>query len=174
MKKDIQPGDVHVLNISNIEDGEVRTDNMDSIDVEERKIKRYQLMAEDVVMTCRGTVNKNAVFRATSGLVIASANIIVIRFGPDIVSDYVKVFLESPVGQTLIKSFQRGTTVMNINPKDIAEMEIPVPDLAQQQQIANEYQQEFEQYKDTIRQATNRWHEKREHLYQRLLDEGER
>lgn len=173
MKKDIKPGNVYVLNISNIEDGEVRTDNMDTMDEEDRKIRRYELVENDLVMTCRGTVNKAAVFRGATETVIASANIIVIRFKKEMISDYVKIFLESPIGRTLVRSFQRGTTVMNINPKDIAEMEVPFLDPGRQREIVADYQEEFERYKQTIQQATDRWTNKKENVYQRLLDEGE-
>jgi hypothetical protein len=169
MKGDIKPGDTHVLNISNIEAGEVLFDDMDTLDEDERKIRRYELQENDLVMTCRGTVNKVAVFEGASKLVIASANIIVVRFKAGILSHYVKVFLESPVGTTLIKSFQRGTTVMNINPKDISEIEIPLLDIDQQQGIVDQYKQEFEQYKRTVEQASTRWKEQKEIVFDRIL-----
>lgn len=62
---------------------------------------------------------------------------------------------------------------MNINPKDITEMEIPVPELEQQRQIADEYMQEFERYKETVKAAEERWKRKKDDVFQRLLDEGE-
>ncbi|MCG8538837.1 MAG: restriction endonuclease subunit S [Clostridia bacterium] len=169
MKKDIQPGKIHVLNISNIEDGQIIYDDMDTIDEEERKIKRYELLEKDLVITCRGTINKVAVYEGSNKAIIASANIIVIRFKGDILSDYVKIFLESPIGTTIIRSFQRGTTVMNINPKDIGEMEIPIALLDKQEQIVKQYIKERELYVETIRNAERRWISHKTEIYEKLL-----
>lgn len=169
MKKDIQPGKIHVLNISNIEDGHIIFDEMDTIDEEERKIKRYELLDNDLVVTCRGTINKAAVYKASDKLVIASANIIVIRFKEKVMSDYVKIFMESPVGSTIIKSFQRGTTVMNINPKDIGEMEVPLAKIEVQKQIVDEYLNENKLYIDTIRKAEKRWETHKQEIFEKIL-----
>ena len=169
MKGDLKPGDFAVLNISNIEEGEVIFENMDTIDEDERKIKRYELMENDLVITCRGTVIKVAVFKNAPRKVIASANIIVVRFKERINSDYVKIFLESPVGTTLIHSFQRGTTIMNLNPKDIGELGIPLLDYHVQDEIVNKYKKNYQAYKETVRSATKRWVEEKQSIYQRLL-----
>lgn len=108
LKDDIKPGKVFILNISDIEDGEVLLDNMDTIDEEERKVKRYQLEEGDILLTCRGTVNKVALFPETGRMVIASANIIVVRVKVKVLPLYLKLFLESPLGQMLVKSFSAG------------------------------------------------------------------
>jgi hypothetical protein len=173
MKGDLKPGEIYVLNISNIDNGEVILGDMETIDEDERKVKRYELQKNDLVMTCRGTVTKVAIYYGSKQKVIASANIIAIRIKENILSEFVKIFLESPVGITLIKSFQRGTTVMNINPKDISELEIPLLEVEQQQAIIEQYKIEFEQYKQTIEQATKRWQEQRENVYNRILSSKE-
>jgi hypothetical protein len=170
MKSHIQPGEISVLNISNIEDGEIIWEGMDTIDEEYRKVRRYELEPGDLVMTCRGTVNKVAVVRELPKKVIASANIIVVRFSKEVMSEYVKIFLESPVGTQLVKTFQRGTTVMNINPADLGEMEIPLPDIAEQRKIVEEYRKEHQLYFETVRKAKERWEKKRQQIYDQLLD----
>lgn len=170
MKKDIQPGKIQVLNISDIEDGHIIFDEMDTIDEEERKIRRYELLDNDLVVTCRGTVNKVAVYKANNKFVIASANIIVIRFKEKVMSDYVKIFMESPVGSTIIKSFQRGTTVMNINPKDIGEMEVPIANIEVQKQIVDEYLYENQLYIETIRKTEKRWETHKQEIFEKILN----
>ncbi|MBH8592651.1 restriction endonuclease subunit S [Paenactinomyces guangxiensis] len=170
MKSHIQPGEISVLNISNIEEGEIIWDGMDTIDEEYRKVRRYELERGDLVITCRGTVNKAAVVRELPKKVIASANIIVVRFSKKVMSEYVKIFLESPLGTQLIKTFQRGTTVMNINPADLGEMEIPLPDLEEQQKLVEEYQQEHQLYLETVRKAQERWQKNRRQIYDQLFD----
>lgn len=168
MKKDIRPGEIAVLNISNLEEGEVLWDGLDTIAEERRKVRRYELEPGDLVMTCRGTVNKFAVIDQLPRTVIASANIIVLRFKEGIDSTWAKIFLESPVGAALVKSFQRGGTVMNINPGDIGELEIPWPDPQKQQRLIEEYRREWEHLRETIRQAEERWKNKRTAIEQQL------
>ena len=169
MKKDLKAGEIFVLNISNIEDGQILYDGLDTIDEEERKIKRYQLEDNDLVITCRGTSNKVAVYKQLDKKVIASANIIVIRLKEKIKSDFLKIFLESPVGKTIIKTFQRGTTVMNINPKDIGEMEIPLLPVGKQDQIIEEYLSELEQCRELIKKAETRWGNIKNSIYEEIL-----
>ena len=115
-----------MLNISNIENGQIDYSNMDTINEEERKVKRYELTTGDVVLSCRGTAIKSAVFKNQDKTIIASANLIVIRPKEKVKSEFIRIFFESPVGLAIIKSFQRGTTIMNINHSDIMEMEIPL------------------------------------------------
>ena len=168
LKQDLKPGSVKVLNISNIEDGEVILDQLETIHEEERKVKRYEILPGDLVMTCRGTVTKIAVFPEQNDLVIASANIIVIRFKQLIRSDYAKIFLESPLGLSLIQSFQRGTTVININPSDVAELELPLLPMEKQAVLIEKYRQEKVRYKKAIREATQRWQQEKERIFSQL------
>lgn len=168
LKKDVSIGKIAVLNISNIDNGEINYADMNSIDEEERKIKRYELADGDLVLTCRGTAIKAAVFRKQDKTVIASANIIVIRPKAQVLGDYIKLFFESPIGTTLIKSFQRGTTIMNINHTDIMELEISIIPMSQQLDMVEKYKKEFQLYKETVIQAEKRWQDIRNKLYEKL------
>lgn len=172
LKQDLRAGNIKVLNISNLEDGEVNLEQLETIDEEERKVKRYEILPDDLVMACRGTVNKLAIFPESEGTVIASANIIVIRFKSAILSGFAKIFLESPVGTTLIQSFQRGTTVMNLNPSDVAEIEIPLLSKEEQQDRIHKYVEEKERFKATVRDATARWEQVKNKLYSDLYGGG--
>lgn len=168
LKKDVLIGKIAVLNISDIENGEIDYSKMDTIDDDERKVKRYELITGDVALTCRGTAIKTAVFSEQDKMIIASANIVVIRPRDEILGSYIKMFLESPVGTTLIKSFQRGTTIMNINHSDIMELEIPLLPVYQQRDMVAEYEKELQFYKESIKKAEDRWHKTRNRIYQRL------
>ena len=161
LKDDVKPGKIFILNISNIEDGEVKLDNLDTINEEERKVKRYQLERDDILLTCRGTVNKVALFPETGRLVIASANIIVIRVKDQVLPLYLKMFLESSVGQMLVKSFQRGTNVMNINPNDIGELEIPLIPFKRQQELAGRFAEGLSRYQRERAAIEKRWQAQR-------------
>lgn len=169
LKKDTTLGDIAVLNISNIENGEINYLNMDTIAEEERKIKRYELLDGDVVLSCRGTAIKSAVFKKQDKIVIASANVIAIRPKEKVLGKYIQIFLESPIGMAMIKSFQRGTTIMNINHSDIMEMEIPIIPMHEQQDIVQQYDQELSIYKKAVSEAEIRWESTKNVLYNKLI-----
>jgi len=169
LKKDTAPGNISVLNISNIEDGEIDYSNLDTIDEEERKVKRYELEAGDVVLSCRGTAIKSAVFKKQINPVIASANLIVIRPKERVKGEFIKIFFESPIGLALIKSLQRGSVVMNINHTDIMEIEIPLLPTDHQEEIVKKYYQEFVAYKNAVSKAEQRWKKIKDTIYNGLV-----
>jgi restriction endonuclease S subunit len=169
LKKDTTLGDIAVLNISNLESGEINYSNMDTITEEERKIKRYELLDGDVILSCRGTAIKSAVFKQQDKTVIASANVIAIRPKDKDLGRYIQIFLESPIGMAMIKSFQRGTTIMNINHSDIMEMEIPIIPIHEQQEMIRQYDQELKLYKKVINEAETRWETTKHTLYNKLI-----
>lgn len=169
LKKDVKPGKILVLNISNITDTGIDYSNMDSIDEEERKIKRYELIDGDIVLSCRGLAIKTGVYRKQKSIVIALANVIVIRPNNRVLSDYIKIFFESPVGIALIKSFQRGTTIVNINHTDIMEMEIPLLSIEEQKELIAHYKAESILYQQAVSKAEERYLREKEKIYERLL-----
>ncbi|HSW36146.1 MAG TPA: restriction endonuclease subunit S, partial [Candidatus Limnocylindrales bacterium] len=169
LKKDTALGNISILNISNIENGEMDYRDLDTINEEERKVKRYELMTDDVVLSCRGTAVKSAVFTKQDKIIIASANLIVIRPKEKVKGAFIKIFFESPVGLAIIKSFQRGTTVMNINYSDIMEIEIPLLPIIKQEEIINQYQVELEAHQETINKAESRWSNTKDGIYNALM-----
>ncbi len=169
LKKDIKPGEYRVLNISDIQDGEIILRDLRTINEDPRKVLRYEIKYDDVLLSCRGTIDKVAVFKSTNHKVIASANILIIRLkNKEVLSDYLKIFLESPLGSALIKSFQRGSVIMNINQEDIKEMKIPKLPLENQKQIISNYNNEKKLFKDVTEKAHNRWNENKRKIYSQL------
>jgi len=169
LKKDVKPGKILVLNISNITDAGINYSDMDNIDEEERKIKRYELIDGDIVISCRGSVIKTGVFRKQKNIVIASANVIVIRPNDKVSGEYLKIFFESPVGVALIKSFQRGTTIVNLNHADIMEMEIPLLSIEEQKALVAHYEAESTLYREAVTKAESRYSAEKEKIFERLL-----
>ncbi|MEG1972146.1 MAG: restriction endonuclease subunit S, partial [Oscillospiraceae bacterium] len=169
LKKTSSQGNIYILNISNIENSEIDYSSLEAIDEDRRKIKRYELNDGDIVLTCRGTAVKSALFKRQEKPVIASSNIVVIRVGEKVTSGYIFLFLQSPVGISLIKSFRRSTAVMNLNHTDIMEMEIPMLPLTVQKEISKDYEEEILKYNETIRTAGNRLSEIKNELYKKIL-----
>ncbi len=150
-------GNIGVINISNINDTGIDYSGLDYIVDEERKVSRYILQTGDVLVTARGTTVKIAVFEEQSSICIPSANINVIRPKDVLNGTYLKLFLESPVGTKMLKSLQRGTGVVNINFKDMSELEVPVLPLEAQEALVQEYNTGLNLYKETIAAAEEGW-----------------
>jgi len=156
-KKD-PAGSIGVVNISNIGEYELDYEGLDHLEEEERKVANYLLQEGDVLLPARGTAIRTAVFHKQKYPCIASSNVIVIRpEAKTLDSTYLKIFLDSPIGNKLISGAQQGMTVMNISYKDLNILEIPIPVLEQQKIVAQEYTEELKRYKETVAAAAKRW-----------------
>ena len=153
-------GNIGVVNISNIGEYDIDYDKLDHIQEEERKIANYLLQEGDVLLPARGTAIRTAVFHEQSYPCIASSNVIVIR--PDqknLIGGYLKVFLDSSIGNKMISGVQQGMAVMNISYKDLNVLEVPLPSMKKQQAVVKEYQDELEKYRKAVEAAEQRWNE---------------
>lgn len=154
----VDGGNVSVINISNISNIGIDYTNLETINEEERKVARYLLQDGDVLITTKGFSIKVAVFEKQPRMCVASSNLCVIRTQSKLLNGtYLKLFLESDVGIKLLKSLQRGTTIVNINYQDICQLEVPVPLLDDQIEVANEYKQGLNLYVKTISAAESAW-----------------
>lgn len=154
----VDGGNVSVINISNISNIGIDYTNLETINEEERKVARYLLQDGDVLITTKGFSIKVAVFEKQPRMCVASSNLCVIRTQSKLLNGtYLKLFLESDVGIKLLKSLQRGTTIVNINYQDICQLEVPVPLLDDQIEVVNEYKQGLNLYVKTISAAESAW-----------------
>lgn len=161
-------GSIAVINISNLTETGIDYGGLEMLDEEERKVARYALEEGDVLVTSRGTTIKTAVFHKQNSTCIPSANINVIRPSTRIRGEYLKLFLESPVGDKMLKSLQRGTTVMNINYKDLGDLEIPLLSLEEQDNLISEYNEALSLYRKTLEAAEEAWNGVKKNIQSRL------
>lgn len=102
-----------------------------------RKVNRYLVQPNDVLLSCRGTTNKVAILTGNTKPTAISANLIAIRPGPQILPAYLLTFLQSPPGQAELNKLARGIAQQSFTVSDIASIQLPVPPLAIQQKIAD-------------------------------------
>ena len=78
---------------------------------------------------------------------IAHSNVIVVRPNKELLSGiYLKLFLDSPLGNKILTAKQQGTVVINISYKDLKSMEVPVPPMDEQIAVEKEYNEELSRY----------------------------
>jgi len=158
VNKKEETGSIGVVNISNIGEYEVDYESLSYMDEEERKLANYILQEGDVLLPARGTAIRTAIFHEQKFSCIAHSNVIVIRTNPKMLdSTYLKVFLDSPLGNKQISGAQQGIAVMNISYKDLNVLEIPIPSIEEQKTVADEYNKELQEYKETVSAAEKRW-----------------
>ncbi len=150
-------GNIAIINISDISDTGIDYSNLYSINEEERKISRYILEEDDVLITARGTTVKIAVFKEQTKICIPSSNIIVARTNKLLKGAYLKLFLESKVGSKMLKNLQRGATIVNINYQDVEMIEVPVPPMEKQEEVVANYEAGLDLYKKTVTEAEKAW-----------------
>lgn len=151
-------GNIGVVNISNIGEYEIDYSSLDHLEEEERKVTNYLLKDGDLLIPARGTAIRVAIFKEQTYPCIASSNVIVIRaIDESLSTTYLKLFFDSPLGRKMLITRQQGTAVMNISYKELNNIEIPLPSVEEQKQIADIYTREFEVYKKAIQEAESRW-----------------
>lgn len=151
-------GNIGVVNISNIGEYEIDYSGLDHLEEEERKVTNYLLKDGDLLIPARGTAIRVAIFKEQTYPCIASSNVIVIRaIDESLSTTYLKLFFDSPLGRKMLITRQQGTAVMNISYKELNNIEIPLPSVEEQKQIADTYTREFEVYKKAIQEAESRW-----------------
>lgn len=151
-------GNIGVVNISNIGEYEIDYSSLDHLEEEERKVSNYLLKDGDLLIPARGTAIRVAIFKEQTYPCIASSNVIVIRaIDESLSTTYLKLFFDSSLGRKMLITRQQGTAVMNISYKELNNIEIPLPSVEEQKQIADTYTREFEVYKKAIQEAESRW-----------------
>ena len=142
----------------NIGEYEIDYSSLDHLEEEERKVTNYLLKDGDLLIPARGTAIRVAIFKEQTYPCIASSNVIVIRaIDESLSTTYLKLFFDSPLGRKMLITRQQGTAVMNISYKELNNIEIPLPSVEEQKQIADTYTREFEVYKKAIQEAESRW-----------------
>ena len=168
VKEKSMEGNIGLINISNVVGVHLDYAAIDCFQDEIRNVLKYELAEGDVLVTNRGTAIRAGVFEKQDKVCIPSANLTAIRPKEALNGKYLSIFIESPVGQTLLKSIQRGETILNINHKDLCELMIPLPSLEQQEKIVEEYEREAKLYQKITNEAQERWEAARIKLYKEL------
>lgn len=92
-----------------------------------------KLNKNDFVFCLRGSLGKFCKYPFEQGA-IASSLVILRKIG-NIVDDYIKIYLRSPLIQNQINESNNGTAQPNLGARDIAKYVIPLPPLAEQHRI---------------------------------------
>lgn len=150
-------GNITVLKGTNISTGEIDLNNTISINIDEKKVSKYLLRQNDILISTKGTTINSVIVPDLKGQKVIPNNILtIIRIRSDKINAiYLYSFLNSETGKKIIKKLQNGAFIMNVTRKSLLNMEIPVLDIDTQETIANKYLLLTEQLKDAKKRIEN-------------------
>ncbi len=136
-----------VMSLSNIDDYSINYNDMQKVKVDHSKWNRYLLEDGDFILSAKGTKIKTAVFENNSDeKVIASGNLMVLRLKRDIVDAYyLKLFLDSKLGQKCINRIQTGAVILSISKQALQSMEIPRSSIGEQKALIAKYKAKIDE-----------------------------
>jgi restriction endonuclease S subunit len=146
---------VHLLTGSSLNlNGEIVEQQLSNVTIKEGKdIQRFQLKEGDVVLLSKGnSIRAGYVTAKVANLnVIASANFILLRPNQDkLVGEVLVAYFNSPAGQNLLDATSTGAIIKNISLSNIKKLEIELPTLEKQQEIAELFHASNQAYQSTL------------------------
>lgn len=150
-------GEFALINLRDMTETGVDYSQLQTFSADRKTLLHFLLQEGDVLIASKGTVKKVAVFEKQDRDVVASSNITILRPTQKVYGQYIKLFLDSAVGEALLESVNKGKSVMNLSTQGILGIEIPDIPTVKQAYLINRYQQGLSDYKRKIARAKQEW-----------------
>ena len=105
------------------------------------KLGSGKLIKDDVVVCIRGSLGKHGKFPFDKGAIASSLVILRSIYNEQILSEFIMMFLDSPLFFDEIKKFDKGTAQPNLAAKSLEQFFVPIPPLAEQKRIICQIEQ---------------------------------
>lgn len=161
-------GAYKIINLADIKNGELDVDSLPRYTIENNaRVEAYKVEAGDIIISNKGAT-KICIIPEHDGDVLISQNFIGIRlkFGNN--PQYIKEFLESPIGEYLIEGRKTGTAVAMINTKDLKEIPLVYINSEEQNKIMTEYIEKEKALKLEIEKLQNKVNNLKFDLYDKM------
>jgi len=141
---------IKLLALSDIEDGIIKTESMQSLTGIDKKMEHYILKKNDLVISCKGKTFKTSVIDPPYGeTYISTGSLVVIRCAEGKVdSTYLKIFLDSSYGVSALKRIQTGGSILSLNPSKLKTLIIPLPPYSKQIVVSSSYKYKINNLKE--------------------------
>ncbi|MGT2887280.1 restriction endonuclease subunit S [Streptococcus didelphis] len=150
-------GEFGLINLSDMSPDGIAYDKLRTFQLDKRQLLRYFLEEGDLLIASKGTVKKVCVFHKQNRDIVASSNITVLRPTEKLRSYYIKFFLDSPIGHTLLDRADHGKDVINLSTKELLDIPIPLIPLVKQDYLINHYLRGLSDYHRKIKRAQQEW-----------------
>lgn len=144
-------GEYELLQLNNVENGEINN-KLISISSPSKVIDKFLLKENDIIISSKSTNIKIALVEGIGNRKIFPAgSILVLRVDPKKINPkYLKVFLDSNTGRTLLNTIQTGAFIVSINSSALLDMEVSVPSIKEQKRIVDKYDELVFNYKTAM------------------------
>ncbi len=162
-----EQGEYKIINLSDLRDSEIDTESLQRYTIKNNaRIESYSVKKGDILISSRGVNIKICIVPEHEDKILISQNVIGFRLKGNNDPQYIKTFLESPLGEFLINYKQAGTNVIALNSKDL--MQIPVILLPEEEQanIIENYQMEYRKITEEIQQLNAKLKKAKLNLYE--------
>lgn len=140
-----EPTGYRILTSSDIENGVVNWNSLQRIDYKDTKFDKFAVRKYDVIVTSKSSKVKTVVVDIEpKEKILVTGGMIIVR--PDVEKidpTYLKIFLDSEQGQNVLKSIQKGSVIVSINAKELADILIPLIDIEKQRNKARRYNEKL-------------------------------
>ena len=168
MEEDEQ-GEYKIINLSDVKDSEIDVKSLQRYNIKNNaRVESYLVKEGDILISSRGVNIKICIVPEHKEKILISQNVIGFRLKENNDPQYIKTFLESPLGEFLINYKQAGTNVIALNSKDL--MQIPVmllPEEKQSKKIEN-YKMEYRKINEEINLLNTKLKEAKLNLYKEM------
>ena len=156
---DIKTG-YRILTSSDIENGMVRWEALRSVDMKDNKFDKFAVQFGDVVVSSKSSKVKTVVVDLEpKEKILVTGGMLIVRPQLDKLNPtYLKMFLDSDLGQSALKSIQKGTVIVTVTASGLSTIEIPMIDINKQQEKAERYNEKLSTlaaYKQEIERIEN-------------------
>lgn len=131
--------EIPYLRVANVLDGRIDTSDVKTIRVITKDIDKYLLKEGDVLITEGGDLDKlgrGAVWEGEIDPCLHQNHVFRIRCGPEILPDYLSLYLSSQQGRDyFLKVGKQSTNLASVNATEVRRMPIPLPSIAEQERI---------------------------------------
>ena len=133
------------LTSGDINDGCVNWKSLPCIRCKDDKFAKFAVQKGDVIVTSKSSKVKTVVVDIEpEDKILVTGGMIIVR--PDLAKidpTFLKMYLDSPLGQLTLKSIQKGTIIITINAKDLAGIDVPGVSLKRQAEIGTLYNEKL-------------------------------
>ena len=108
----------------------IKPDQLGRLNIESSEsVERYELRDKDILLACRGTVNKAALVTKDYQGCIASSGLVIIRPETASYSACIYTYLRSAPGLSELESMSRSSIskAVSLSVSDIKQMSVPIP-----------------------------------------------
>lgn len=132
--------DCQYLMLQNIQDGRVDADLPYLSEISEKN-RKYCLRNDDLILSKNNAPFKVAVVKVGKKRIVANGNLYILRLNKEkVLPYYLQAYFQSESGQRALESISNGTVLKSISVDALRKLEIPVPPMDLQKQIADEFE----------------------------------